>query len=153
MTPAQYLRDIVMPTVAEFEAKPADVRRAMLACTICYHTVDAIARDRRIKDEKVVYDELVGRCPEMATLKAVSLMTKHVAPNQQGFEGTSIDDVKVGRGAAFSDGSYYSDGASHSDAPARAVMDSPVLRKVELLRDIRACVAFLSTEVGLQRCG
>jgi len=148
MNPYQYLHEIVIPTVAEFEAAPADTRRAMLACTVCYHMVDAIAVAEGIKDPRVVYDRLVPACPALKTLKAVSLLTKHLAPKQTEFKGAAIADVKVGRGAAFSDGSYYGDGASHSDAPARAILESGIMRKTDLLHEIQICISFFKTELA-----
>lgn len=42
MTPADYLRFIVLPTLAEMLAEPADQRRAYLACITAAHLVDHV---------------------------------------------------------------------------------------------------------------
>ena len=42
MTPADYLRFVVLPTFAEFMAEPDDQRRAYLACITTAHLVDYV---------------------------------------------------------------------------------------------------------------
>src|SRR5882724_6263336 len=39
----QYLRDIVRPTVRDFERHPRSVRHAFLACVALFHSVDYLA--------------------------------------------------------------------------------------------------------------
>jgi hypothetical protein len=39
----QYLKDFVEPTIAEFEANPASVRHAFIACVITFHSADYLA--------------------------------------------------------------------------------------------------------------
>ena len=43
MTPADYLRLILLPTLADLLAEPADQRRAYLACITAAHIVDHVA--------------------------------------------------------------------------------------------------------------
>jgi hypothetical protein len=42
MTPSEYFRELVEPTIAEFEANPASVRHAYAACVFAYHFADAV---------------------------------------------------------------------------------------------------------------
>jgi hypothetical protein len=40
MTPAEYVNDIVVPTVREFRDEPRSQRRAYLACMVTFHIKD-----------------------------------------------------------------------------------------------------------------
>lgn len=43
----RYLRDIVRPTVAEFEEKSTSVRHAFIACVTVFHSVDYLAYPKK----------------------------------------------------------------------------------------------------------
>jgi hypothetical protein len=81
-------------------------------------------------------------------LSALANTAKHFRLDHKRHEriGLSTDDFKVGRGAAFSDGSYYSDGASHSDA-IRVIRIEFQGEQIDVLHLCRAAIAFLETTV------
>ena len=43
MTPSEYFHELIEPTIAEFEAKPASVRHAYATCVFVYHFADVVA--------------------------------------------------------------------------------------------------------------
>ena len=95
MTPAEYLSIVVLPTLAEFMAEPANQRRAYLACIAAAHLVDHVARQTKDRPAKGRVEDLVrdhvyaahefGR-PCLDIVEGVCNGTKHAGP---------------GRGAAF----------------------------------------------------
>ncbi len=86
MTPSEYFRELVEPTIAEFEANPASVRHAYAACVFAYHFADAVAvhltPDRnpgRIKNELAkVRNDLTTLAKEFRTVEGVATMAKHI---------------------------------------------------------------------------
>lgn len=72
MDALEYLDTIVEPTIAEFEPKPWDRRRALIACLITFHTVDyfGLAGDKSCK-------QLRSECPEFETVERVANAFKH----------------------------------------------------------------------------
>jgi hypothetical protein len=120
MTPHEYFQTIVEPTVNEHFEHPSDVRRALLACLALYHTVDAVAGDGPTKAHEIAQD-FMSNWPAFRLVKGACLSLKHINVQQVEFSDWNLQQFEIGRGAAFSDGSYYSDGSTHSDAPAAVV--------------------------------
>lgn len=90
MTPADYLRLILLPTLAELLAEPEDQRRAYLACITAAHLVDhvAVTLPRRAdgKPDIRAVRSAVARLGAysagcLAIVEAVSNGTKHAGPD------------------------------------------------------------------------
>jgi hypothetical protein len=145
MSPKIYFDEVIAPTYREFQSDPTNVRRAMLACVVAYHIVDVIAV---VHDElpSKWYNEFQSRCREFEVIKAIALVTKHIEPEQQGFQGLSPSNLSVGHGAAFSDGSYYSDGSSHSDATDVVVLSDGKSRMNDVAHSLAAVIAFTKSQ-------
>ena len=69
MDPARYLKEIVRPTLEEFERDPTSVRRAFIACVVTFHTLDYLGGSRQ---------KFGQACPEFATVDRVAHAFKHV---------------------------------------------------------------------------
>lgn len=54
MTPGEYASIVVVPTVKEFLEAPGDQRRAYLACIVCYHLTDYLAKADGTTSEKII---------------------------------------------------------------------------------------------------
>ena len=115
MNPKLYLAEICRPNVTEFTLDPTSVRRAWIAAASLHHFADCVAVHRG-GDLAVVRAEIAQRFPQFPALSDVANVTKHFELTRGSRPGLRATDFEVGRGAAFSDGSYYSDGSSHSDA-------------------------------------
>ncbi len=86
MTPADYLSIVVLPTLVEFMAEPADQRRAHLACITAAHLVDHVARAGRVKF-KAARKAIEGAssyatcCLEI--VEGICNGTKHAGPSRE----------------------------------------------------------------------
>lgn len=127
MRPAQYLDELVLPAIADFEAAPDSIRHAYAACMFAWHFADAVKVDRgecleeiRKAIEACAADaaslSAAGRNP-VRIIEGVATLAKHleVTRHKRAFRPTS-QDTHVGNEAAFTDGTYWSDGTSWSDA-------------------------------------
>ena len=86
MTPAEYLRIVVLPTLAELLAEPDDQRRAYLACITAAHLVDHVDRGARI-GRKAVRAAAVGARPYatccLEIVEGIANGTKHAGPSRE----------------------------------------------------------------------
>ncbi|WP_342167026.1 hypothetical protein [Methylobacterium sp. SD21] len=75
MTPAEYVDEIVVPTIVEFLHEPASRRRAYLACIVTNHV-----RDHLFTAGKRNVDDVMraNAYPHFAVVKAVCNGIKHV---------------------------------------------------------------------------
>lgn len=117
MTPTQFLAEIAEPNVRELNANPTSVRHAWIAVTSLHHFEDylAVARSIPVEDARKEIEKADPHRVEL--LRHVANSLKHAELDRGRLKGLSVRDMRIGSGAAFTDGSYYSDGTSHSDAP------------------------------------
>ena len=148
MNPKDYFIELVEPTYREFLTDETDVRRAILACMVTYHMVDAIAVERDI-EPRVAFAEIAAACPTYSVIKSICLAAKHISPTQKGFEDHRLDRVRRGRGAAFSDGSYFSDGSTFAEHRDAVVLDPASGRLRDVSHALRASISHLRVLVGL----
>ncbi len=78
MTPVQYARDIVVPTVIEVRQKRWDRRRAYLACLVTYHLADFVVVELGLSSPEDVRNS-VGISDEFLAVEAINIEAKHVA--------------------------------------------------------------------------
>jgi hypothetical protein len=119
--PSVYLNDIVLPTVEEFERDATSIRRAYLACVTVYHFVDAVAHATS-KEVSAVMLDITSDSQHFQTVRDIAVLAKHqwLDPGKPGNKGCHLisqNDLEVGPGAAFDDGTYWDDGTSWTDMP------------------------------------
>src|SRR4030095_3617626 len=79
MTPAQYVDQIVIPTVREFRDNRRSRRHAYLACLVTFHIKDHLAKAGETRIETKMR---TGRSPKAFDLvRAICNGTKHVETN------------------------------------------------------------------------
>jgi hypothetical protein len=74
MTPADYLREIVIPTVREFRDEPRCRRRAYLACIVTYQTKDYL---KKAGEPNVAKTMRLGRNAPYDVVHAICDAAKH----------------------------------------------------------------------------
>lgn len=81
MTPNDYSRNIVVPTVQEFINEPLDIRRMYLACVTTYHIVDYLdPRDPKSIEQRVA--KVCGH--DMQIVYEICIGAKHAVPRKRG---------------------------------------------------------------------
>lgn len=118
MKPAEYFRELIEPTLAEFENDSTSVRRAFAASVFTYHFADAAAVYLSRKREHIEVD-LERLTPAFGLIRAIANMSKHLVLDPKRNKGRpmpKIRDTHIGPAAAFTDGSYWSDGTSWTDS-------------------------------------
>jgi hypothetical protein len=148
MTPAEYFRELVEPTIAEFEANPASVRHAYAACVFAYHFADVVAvHTGRSKTQ--VRKELAGIAAEFWTVEGVATVAKHLEATRTTVR-PKAEDTHLGQAAAFADGAYWADGSSWADMPIVVRTRSDAGYPVDVLHCIgvtrRAIATYLAQE-------
>lgn len=87
MTPADYLRAIVLPSLAEMLAEPSSSRRAYVACITAAHLVDHVAaargigghRKHEVREAVRALGPRAAAC--LAIVEGVCTGVKHAAPD------------------------------------------------------------------------
>ncbi|MGD0024125.1 MAG: hypothetical protein ABSC37_05765 [Xanthobacteraceae bacterium] len=78
MTPAEFVNEIVQPTIQEFRDERRSRRRAYLACIVVYHIKDYLEK----AGEKDVFQKMKGACPSTFELvRSICNGSKHVHTN------------------------------------------------------------------------
>jgi hypothetical protein len=116
MTPAEYITIVCEPEVAALVDDPTSVRRAMVAAIVLFHVCDHLGEGDEQKT-KATKANIGLAFPQFQGVADIANASKHAVRSSGARKGLSVGDMRVGRAAAFSDGSYYSDGSTHSDAP------------------------------------
>jgi len=97
-----------------------------------YHVVDAIFVYRKSPKgvggpRGIAEAEMFPKCHSLRQIDAVAHATKHIELDKRHDNSETprlnISEIRIGRGAAFSDGSYFSDGSTFSDAPNVPIID------------------------------
>jgi hypothetical protein len=143
MTPSEYFRELVEPTIAEFAANPASVRHAYAACVFVYHFADVVAvHTGRSKTQ--VRREIAGIAAEFWTVEGVATVVKHLEATRTTVR-PKAEDTHLGQAAAFSDGAYWSDGSSWAEMPTVVRTRDDAGHPVDVLHCIRAIKQALAT--------
>ena len=116
MTPREYLELVCIPNLDDFIQHPTSFRHAWAATVSLFHFRDYLAADR-LEPVGAIASEIERDFPPFKAVADIANASKHFTLDRGTRLGLSATNLKIGRGAAFSDGSYYSDGTSHSDAP------------------------------------
>jgi hypothetical protein len=149
VTPRVYLDTICKPTVAEFGQEPTSILRAWCASIALFHFEDYLAGARGIseqRDRRALRAEMESEFPGFRMLADIANANKHFELTREGpRSGLTSRHFQVGRGAAFSDGSYYSDGSTHADTPDVIRVEFGGER-IDLFNLCRRCLTYLETK-------
>ncbi|RZN16229.1 hypothetical protein [Bradyrhizobium sp. Leo121] len=146
MTPQRYIEQICQPNFDEFAAEPTSIRRAWSTATALFHFIDCLAVQRGQRTS-IIRDEVEAGFPQFQALADIANSSKHFELDRGSRKGLSVEDFKIGRGAAFSDGSYFSDGTSFSDAPDVIRIEFKG-EQIDVLTLCRQALAHLKTKYG-----
>lgn len=81
MSPLEYLEEIVLPTIDEFQADGSSRRKAYLACIVTFHLKDYLMKDNSSGVEKAI----TGRAQAaFEVVSAVANGAKHSVSGRQG---------------------------------------------------------------------
>jgi hypothetical protein len=131
MKPAEHFREMVEPTIAEFEAIPTSVRHAYLACIVAYHFADTVGvytGRKTLAELKKIREELADFTPAFWVVEGIANMAKHIELTRPHRVHTKIVDTHVGLEAAFPDGTFLLD----DDGSSTSWKDSPdVVRTID----------------------
>jgi hypothetical protein len=118
MTAEQYFKLICKPHFKEFADDPIFLWRAWSAAAALYHFVDYLAHERGMEVEKARV-KIQRTFPALEKLRDVTNAFKHceVERGSSSRRNLRADHSRVGKGAAFSDGTYFSDGTSFLEIP------------------------------------
>lgn len=89
-----------------------------MAAVALYHFLDCLAVSRNEK-LLIIEDQLKIAFPRFQALANIANAAKHFELRRGGLprRGLAAQHFLIGRGAAFTDGTYFSDGTTFSDAP------------------------------------
>ena len=80
MTPNDYAKDIVVPTVKEFVEEPLNVRRMYLACVTTYHLCDYLDP----KEPQKIQERVAVHCgQDMQVVYEICIGAKHARPRKR----------------------------------------------------------------------
>jgi hypothetical protein len=118
MKPTEYLDVICKPLVLAFREDPAAISKAWAAVVALGQFADYLAAHRQIskREARALVEAIFPRFDLISDIGNASKHFELTDSRRTSRPGYSISHLKIGRGAAFSDGSFYSDGSSHSDS-------------------------------------
>ncbi len=129
----RYLKDIVEPTIKDFEHNPTSERHAFLACVATFHAVDYLA----FPDKARGLRQKFGRKSEdFKVVDEVAHAFKHVRAGDPAKPSLTAKEV-VSRRGVFQPGVFQPDAF---DVGAVTLEDKP---EVNLLRTVKGAVKFL----------
>jgi hypothetical protein len=144
--PKVYFDELLEPMFRRFSDEPTSYELAISTCIIAYHFSDVVAHVRKIT-VKTAVEMISAKIPAFETISALANAGKHVElmrHENKALIGLRAEDLKRGKGSAFSDGTYYSDGTTHSDARETIVVVTPDDRKHDILHVCEEVVAGIS---------
>jgi hypothetical protein len=71
----RFITEIVEPTISDFEANPASVRHAFLACVATFHSIDYLTHPKKPAGRRKLFQE---KSPEFAMVDRIANAFKHV---------------------------------------------------------------------------
>ena len=146
--PKVYLDELAGPLCRRFEAEPESYELAVATCIVLYHYSDVVGHVRDQKGNEIA-NLIASKVPLFHTIRALANAAKHVEldwhPRRE-LIGLRAEDLKRGRGAAFSDGTFFSDGSTFSDASASIVVTTPDGRKHDVLYTCKSVFASLMAQ-------
>jgi hypothetical protein len=137
---AQYLEEIVEPTVRDFEQNPTSRRHAFLACVAVCHGADYLAFP---DDAGALRQRFEHQSREFKIANDVGHAFKHVVQGRRSDPRMKASEVIPRPPAYF--GTAVWDLSQWSDPVGGVTLDGD--REVDLLATVRAAVAFLWAKI------
>ena len=128
----RYLDEIVLPTVADFEANPTSRRHAFLACVAVFHSIDYLAYPGKSRSMRQNFRR---QSPDFLIVDDVAHAFKHVASHGRPKERLRAHDV-INQGGSFSSAFSLDFDVSRVTIAGRPEVNllTTVKRTVEFLR-------------------
>jgi len=145
--PEVYFEELALPLCCRFEAEPTSYELAISTCIIIYHFADVVAYVRGCQPHEATA-EISDKIPDFRTIQALANAGKHVELTRHPISelvGLRAEDLKRGKAAAFSDGSYFSDGTSYSDMSETVVVETPDGNKHDVLHTCKSVLDSLKS--------
>ena len=156
MKPTAYFRELVEPSIEEFDAEPASIRRAYAACMFAWHFADAVHVDRREPKDGIRKAIASHAKPEAAfwMVAGVANMARHLELHDPHLPvKPKPEDMRVRRQFAWSDNTDWDDGTGWSDAKELVMVRDDLGHLVDLreclLETYSAIEAYLATRPEL----
>lgn len=137
---AQYLEEIVEPTVKDFEDNPTSRRHAFLACLVACHAVDYLAYPDR---PRTLREQFGHECADFKIVDDVGHALKHVIVGKRGEPRLKASEV-ISRPPAYW-GQFAFDLSRWADPVGGVTLDGE--RDVDLLDAVKNAVAFLWAQI------
>jgi len=112
MKPSTYLEVICKPHLHAFEADPTAISKAWSAVVSLGQFADYLAADRNIS-KRAARKLIESVFPKFDLVSDIANASKHFElsdPTRTSRAGYSITHLKIGKSAAFTDGTFFSDG-------------------------------------------
>ena len=138
---AQYLEEIVEPTINDFEANPTSRRHAFLACVVACHGVDYLAYPG---DPRTLRQQYRHQCADFKIIDDVGHAFKHVVAGKRDDPRMKASEV-VSRPPAYW-GQAVWDLTKWDDRVGGVTLDGE--REVDLLNTVKNAVSFLWARIG-----
>ena len=132
----RYLKEIVEPTIKDFEKNPTSVRHAFLACVTTFHAVDYLAFPRR---SRRLRQRLGQESEDFRIVDDVAHVFKHAIVGDRAKPRLTAKGV-VSRKGAFQPGVFDPD---TFDVGGVTLADKP---GVDLRRTVKRAVKFLHAQ-------
>ena len=123
VTPDEYMREIVEPSIEEMVANRSSRRRAFIACVVTFHTIDYLAGKRR---KAVLRAEYRAQSPAFAAIDRIAHAVGHKPSGERTFGANAPADL--GRATARSEA---------ADVPGLVNAAADFLRKMIREQDAR----------------
>lgn len=147
MTPKAYLDLICRPHVEALASDPTSPHKAWAAVVSLGQFADYLATHRGIS-KAAARKDIQSAFLQYDLVSDAGNASKHFElddPKRTTRLGFSIGHFKVGRSAAFSDGSYFSDGTSFSEHPDVLRVEFQA-EQTDLVHLCSACLTVLETK-------
>jgi len=109
MKPSTYLEVICMPLLHAFEADPTEISKASSAVVSLGQFADYLAADRNIS-KRAARKLIRAVFPQFDLVSDIANASKHFEltdPQKTSRPGYSITHLKIGKSAAFTDGTFF----------------------------------------------
>jgi len=146
MTPNDYLNLICRPHVEAFASDPTCLSKAWAAVVSLGQFTDYLAAGLGIS-KTAARKKIKSAFPQFDLVSDVGNASKHFElhdPRRTNRPGFSIGHLKIGKSAAFSDGSFFSDGSSFAEHP-NVVRADFANEHTDMVHLCKTCLACLET--------
>jgi hypothetical protein len=138
---AQYLEEIVAPTVKDFDANPTSRRHAFIACVVVCHGVDYLAFP---DDPRTLRQQFAHQSPAFKIVNDVGHAFKHVVQGRVSDPRMKASEV-ISRPPAYWNRSGAWNLSRWNDAVGGVTLDGE--RNIDLLDAVKGAIEFLWAQI------